>query len=554
VHVKFEQSNLDSRLLTAVRSAGYQQPTPIQAQAIPPAMEGRDLIGLARTGTGKTAAFALPMLHRLLAAPGRGGVRALVIAPTRELAAQIGDVFDALGAGTGFRTALVFGGVGMNPQVEKLRRGVETVVACPGRLLDHLRQKTADLSRVEILVLDEADRLFDMGFLPDVRRILSHLPRQRQTMLFSATMPDEIRKLAHEILRDPVTVQVSSLRPVETVAHALYPVPQHLKTPLLLEILQRTPTGSVIVFTKTKHRAKKVAQQLALAGHQATCLQGNLSQNRRMEAMGGFRDGSYRILVATDIASRGIDVAGISHVINYDIPDTEDAYTHRIGRTGRVENTGDAFTFVTGEDEAMVRAIERVLGQEIERITLEGFDYRAPAPPKAPATAPRVRHAAPAQASPAERSAGEPRPAGRRRHQEPRPVPAASPRRATAPSAGSAVTRGQGHTRATPSTPSTPAPRPAGSRGQQGAAPPRSRAAEGPRQRRTEGSSGATARGSRNDRERRRDGNRVRQERDGRTGADQSRGTQEPASRSAGLAGLFSKLGSIGRRLATSGQ
>ena len=274
----------------------------------------------------------------------------------------------------------IYGGVGVSPQVRSLRSGVEIVVACPGRLLDHINQRTIDLSRVEVLVLDEADRMFDMGFLPDVRKIIKHLPSQRQTLLFAATMPEDVRKLAHEILRAPVTVQVNYAAPISTVAHALYPVEQHLKTALLLELLRHTDTGSVLIFTRTKHRAKRLGEQLEKSGYRAASLQGNLSQNRRQSAMDGFRAGSYQILVATDIAARGIDVSSISHVINYDMPDTVDAYTHRIGRTGRAAKTGDAFTFMTREDGEMVRSIERVLGSRVERRTLEGFDYQKPMP------------------------------------------------------------------------------------------------------------------------------------------------------------------------------
>jgi ATP-dependent RNA helicase RhlE len=326
-------------------------------------------MGLAQTGTGKTAAFALPILERLIKGP-RGSVRALIIAPTRELAEQIHEAIGALGRQTKLRSITIYGGVGVNPQIQKLRAGVDIVVACPGRLLDHINQGTIDLSRIEVLVLDEADRMFDMGFLPDIRRILKHVPAKRQTLLFSATMPDDIRKLAHEVLHNPVTVQVGHTAPVNTVSHALYPVPQHLKTALLLELLKHTDTDSVLIFTRTKHRAKRVGQQLEKAGYRAASLQGNLSQNKRQAALDGFRDGSFQILVATDIAARGIDVSSISHVINYDMPDTADAYTHRIGRTGRAAKTGDAFTFITREDEDMVRSIERVLGEMVERRTL----------------------------------------------------------------------------------------------------------------------------------------------------------------------------------------
>jgi len=377
----FKKFNLHPHVTAGITAAGYVEPTPIQTQAIPSVMEGRDVMGLAQTGTGKTAAFALPILHRLMQGE-RGHVRALVIAPTRELAEQIHESIVALGKQTRIRSVTVYGGVNINPQIDKLKRGVEVVVACPGRLLDHIGQGTIDLSRLDVLVLDEADQMFDMGFFPDIRRILKQLPQKRQTLLFSATMPDEIRKLAHEVLTDPITVQVGNTAPPVTVSHALYPVEQHLKTPLLLELLHHTDTESVLIFTRTKHRAKRLGEQLEKAGYKAASLQGNLSQNRRQAALDGFRDGTFQILVATDIAARGIDVSLVSHVINYDIPDTAEAYVHRIGRTGRAAKSGDAFTLVTSEDTVMVRTIERTLNAPIERRTVEGFDYSVPAPRK----------------------------------------------------------------------------------------------------------------------------------------------------------------------------
>ncbi len=377
--MSFSTFKLHPQIAAGVKALGYQTPTPIQMQAIPPVMQGHDVMGLAQTGTGKTAAFVLPILERLLTGP-RGKVRALIIAPTRELAEQIHVAIVAFGRDTRLKSATVYGGVSVNAQIQKLRAGVEIVVACPGRLLDHINQKTIDLSHIEVLVLDEADRMFDMGFLPDIRRIIRHLPVKRQNLMFSATMADDIRKLANEVLQKPVTVQVGHTAPANTVSHALYPVPQHLKTGLLMELLKHTDTDSILIFTRTKHRAKRIGQQLEKAGYKAASLQGNLSQNKRQAALDGFRDGSYQILVATDIAARGIDVSSISHVINYDIPDTTDAYTHRIGRTGRAAKTGDAFTFVTGEDEPLVRSIERVLGKKIDRRTLKDFDYRKAAP------------------------------------------------------------------------------------------------------------------------------------------------------------------------------
>lgn len=428
--MKFASFSFHPAVAAGVTAAGYVVPTPIQAEAIPPIMAGRDVMGLAQTGTGKTAAFALPILHRLMQGE-RGVVRALVIAPTRELAEQINEAVLDLGRQTRARSITVYGGVGINPQIEKLRKGVEIVVACPGRLLDHIGQGTIDLSHLEVLVLDEADQMFDMGFLPDIRRILGKLPRLRQTLLFSATMPAEIRGLAREILRDPVTVQVDTVAPAATVAHALYPVAQHLKTPLLLDLLRHTDTESVLIFTRTKHRAKRLGEQLEKAGYRAASIQGNLSQNRRQAAMDGFRDGSFQILVATDIAARGIDVTQISHVVNYDIPDTTEAYIHRIGRTGRAARSGDAFSLITDDDNAMVRAIERALEAPIERRTVAGFDYSVPAPRKDDefARAPRPPRSQPkAKAAGAKQPARQGIPAPRSPHQPSTPaVPGARP-------------------------------------------------------------------------------------------------------------------------------
>ncbi|MDQ7787982.1 MAG: DEAD/DEAH box helicase [Thermodesulfovibrionales bacterium] len=378
--MEFQAFKFHPQIAAGVQALGYHTPTPIQSKAIPTVLKGRDVMGLAQTGTGKTAAFVLPILERLIKEPRGGWVRALIIAPTRELAEQINTSIIDLGRRTHIRSTSIYGGVSIIPQIKKLRSGVEIVVACPGRLLDHINQRTISLSHVDVLVLDEADRMFDMGFLPDVRKIIRCLPVKRQTLLFSATMPDDIRKLAQEVLRDPITVQVGHIAPVHTVSHALYPVDQHLKTALLMKLLHQTDTGSVLIFTRTKHRAKRVGEQLEKAGYRAASLQGNLSQSRRQAALDGFREGAFQVLVATDIAARGIDVSNISHVINYDIPDTVDAYTHRIGRTGRAEHTGDAFTFITREDENTVRSIERVLGEKIKRHMIEGFDYKKSAP------------------------------------------------------------------------------------------------------------------------------------------------------------------------------
>ncbi len=370
--MKFNEFNFHPQVAAGVAAAGYIEPTPIQARAIPTIMAGRDVMGLAQTGTGKTAAFALPILHRLMSG-SRGHVRALIVAPTRELAEQINDSISSLGQKTGLRSTTVYGGVGINPQIARLKKGVEIVVACPGRLLDHINKKTIDLSRLEVLVLDEADQMLDMGFLPDIRRLLKSLPRQRQTLLFSATMPKEIHRLAKEVLRNPETVQVDHVAPAATVSHALFPVEEARKTDLLLALLEHTDTGSVLVFTRTKHRAKRLGVKLDKTGYKVASLQGNLSQNRRQAALDGFRNGTFQILVATDIAARGIDVSKVSHVINFDMPNTTDAYIHRIGRTGRATRSGDAFTLVTTADRAMERALERALGRPIERRTMTGF-------------------------------------------------------------------------------------------------------------------------------------------------------------------------------------
>ena len=374
----FEEFDFHPSVAAGVAAAGFKNPTPIQARSIPVAMEGRDIMGLAQTGTGKTAAFALPLLERLLKSK-RGGVRALILAPTRELAEQIHQAIQDLGRKTRIKSAAIYGGVKIGPQIGALKQA-DIAVACPGRLLDHIGRKSIDLSRMEALVVDEADRMFDMGFLPDIRRIMKHLPENRQTMLFSATMPKEIRRFANDILRDPKVVEVGLVAPAETVSHALYPVAAHLKTALLLKLLENAHAESVLVFTRTKHRAKNLDRKLAAAGYRSASLQGNLSQTRRRQAMDGFRDGKFQILVATDIASRGIDVTRISHVINYDIPSTPEDYIHRIGRTGRAYRDGEALTLVTAEDSKQVRAINRTIGSDIEQRTLSTFDYGTSAP------------------------------------------------------------------------------------------------------------------------------------------------------------------------------
>jgi ATP-dependent RNA helicase RhlE len=368
----FDRFELHPDLARAVRAAGFVLPRPIQVETIPAALEGADVLGLAPTGTGKTAAFALPLLDQLLDA-GKPGPRALVLAPTRELATQIDAEIRLLAKFTRLKTALVFGGVSMRAQVNALRRRPEVVVACPGRLLDLMGQGAVRLGDVETLVLDEADHMFDMGFLPDIRRILSALPEERQNLLFSATMPREIRRLADEVLYDPHVVDLAGTAPAETIEHALYPVPEARKRDLLEHILVSGGCDSAIVFTRTKHRARRLAQQLDKAGHRAVGLQGNMPQAQRDRAMRGFRDRHFDILVATDIAARGIDVSDVSYVINYDVPNTPLAYTHRIGRTGRSERDGKACTFVTGEDWGWVRATERMIGEPIPRRQVERF-------------------------------------------------------------------------------------------------------------------------------------------------------------------------------------
>ncbi|MBN1423161.1 DEAD/DEAH box helicase [Candidatus Fermentibacteria bacterium] len=416
--MSFNQFNLDSRIVSGINRAGYVTPTPIQLAAVPPALAGHDLIGTAQTGTGKTAAFVLPILHHILTGP-RQQTRALIVTPTRELAEQVHHVIGQLSAGTGIRSATVYGGVGAGPQLRAMREGVEILVACPGRLLDHIGQGHARLGRIQIVVLDEADRMLDMGFLPDVRRILGHLPVQRQTLLFSATCPPEIERLAAGAMANPKRIAVGLSCPAHTVSHALFPVPLPRKTPLLLALLEETDTESVLVFTRTKHRAQRLAQQVARAGYRVTSLHSDRTQSQRQAALTGFRRGDYQIMVATDIAARGLDVEGISHVVNYDMPNTVDDYIHRIGRTGRAERTGDAYTFVTPDDASAVRAVERMMGQPLPRRALPGFDYAELLPSKKPVA--RTAHGVSARAStlPTQLSA---RPAGRRNVRRVRPA------------------------------------------------------------------------------------------------------------------------------------
>ncbi|MCK5241794.1 DEAD/DEAH box helicase [bacterium] len=371
--MKFESLKLDDRIIRGVQDAGYHETTPIQEAVIPSASNGQDLIGTAQTGTGKTAAFVLPILHRLIQNPGKGRTRALIVTPTRELAEQIQGVVKVLGKHMPFRSATVYGGVGMQPQVEALRRGFEIIVACPGRLLDHVAQGNTRLDAVEILVLDEADRMLDMGFLPSVQKIIKLLPTARQTMLFSATFDATMERLIKNALRRPQRFCVDAAVPAETVSHTLYPVAQNMKSSLLLQLIKKTVAQTILVFTRTKHRADRVVNMVKRAGHNAAALHSNKSQSQRQHALAQFRSGRLSILVATDIAARGLDIAGISHVINYDMPDSATTYIHRIGRTGRASRTGDALTLATWEDADMVRDIERILGTPIKREALEGI-------------------------------------------------------------------------------------------------------------------------------------------------------------------------------------
>ena len=371
----FSSFKLHADLLKAVKELSFHTPTPIQEQAIPPAMEGRDVLACAMTGSGKTAAFVLPILHRLMQKP-RGKTRALVLTPTRELAAQILAHLEELAIHTPVTGAAVFGGVGMGPQEHALRSGVDVIVATPGRLLDHMRRPYARFNALEVLVLDEADRMLDMGFLPDIRRILQQLPTKRQTFFFSATIPREIVGLSGEMLRDAATINLErKAMPAAGISQAVYPVPRELKSALLAELLARDLVADAIVFTRTKHRANRLADYLERQGIATGRIHGNRSQGQRTAALEGFKAGRHRILVATDIVARGIDVEALGHVINFDVPADPDSYIHRVGRTARAEATGDAFTFVAPDDESDLRAIERAIAKRLPRVTLPGFDY-----------------------------------------------------------------------------------------------------------------------------------------------------------------------------------
>ena len=371
---RFDDLGLGPQVLAAVRDAGYTEPTPIQREAIPLALSGRDMIGLAQTGTGKTAAFTLPIIDRLLGGPKR--TRVLILTPTRELAAQVDDSFRKYGKHSGLDVAAVFGGVPFEPQIRALRSGVDVVVATPGRLIDHVERQNVVFDDLEVLVLDEADRMLDMGFAPQINRIVNDLPRYRQTLLFSATMPPEVEALARKYLRKPVVIQVGRRSSAaNTVAHAVYPVPRDKKSALLIELLRKPDLDSVLIFSRTKHGADRVVRHLERAAITATAMHADKSQAQRTQALEGFKRGTIRVLVATDIAQRGLDISGITHVINYDVPQQPEDYVHRIGRTGRAAATGDAYTFMAPDEIAMVRTIERVIGQQIPRISVPGFDF-----------------------------------------------------------------------------------------------------------------------------------------------------------------------------------
>jgi ATP-dependent RNA helicase RhlE len=372
--VSFSDLGLTAEVLAAVRDAGYTEPTPIQREAIPLALSGRDMIGLAHTGTGKTAAFTLPIIDRLLGGPKR--TRVLILTPTRELAAQVDESFRKYGRHSELGVAAVYGGVPIEPQERALRAGVDVIVATPGRLIDHVERQNVVFDDLEVLVLDEADRMLDMGFAPQINRIVSEIPRYRQTLLFSATMPPEVEALARKYLRKPIVVQVGRRSAAaSTVAHAVYPVPREKKSALLVELLRKPEMDSVLIFTRTKHGADRVVRHLERGAVTATAMHADKSQAQRTQALEGFKRGSIRVLVATDIAQRGLDISGITHVINYDVPQQPEDYVHRIGRTGRAAATGDAYTFMAPDEIAMVRTIERVIGQQIPRISVPGFDF-----------------------------------------------------------------------------------------------------------------------------------------------------------------------------------
>ena len=400
--MSFSVLGLGPKLLQSISDAGYTQPTPIQSAAIPRVLDGRDLIGIAQTGTGKTAAFVLPLLERIMARPQTRAPRALIVAPTRELALQIDEQVRILGRHHRVRCATIFGGVGEQPQIDAVRRGVDVVVATPGRLLDLMGSGHVNLREIEIAILDEADRMLDMGFLPQIRRVVNALPKQRQTLLFSATLSSDIEKITGEFLRNPETVEIGRrANPADSVAQFLYPVPKSRKIDLLIHLLRDQSLDSVLVFSRTKHGADKIVRKLKAANVAAAALHSNRSQSQRVAALDSFKSGRARVLVATDIASRGIDVEGISHVVNFDFPMHAEDYVHRIGRTGRADAVGDAISFVTPDDEQYVRALEKMTRRSVPRKRVEGFDY--------------TETAAPAQHQPRPMHVPRPQPAARER-------------------------------------------------------------------------------------------------------------------------------------------
>jgi ATP-dependent RNA helicase RhlE len=431
--VPFSSLKLHPSLLKSIRELGFARPTPVQTDAIPPAMAGRDVLACAQTGSGKTAAFLLPIMHALMEKP-RGRTRALVLAPTRELAAQILEEFNALAVHTPLTGAAVFGGVSMGPQEHAFRTGVDVMIATPGRLLDHLRSPYAKLAHLEYLVLDEADRMLDMGFLPDIRRILRHVPHKRQTLFFSATMPPEIVKLTGEMLRNPETIQKArQAAPASGITQAVYPVSQDGKRALLLHLLNKGQITQALVFTRTKHRTNRLTEFLVRNGINAERIHGNRSQGQRTAALAGFKSGEYPVLVATDIAARGIDVEALGHVVNFDVPQAPEDYIHRVGRTGRAEATGDAFTFVAPDEESDLRDIEKAIGRRLPRVTVPDFDYSARA--EGQLEVPRAQRIAEIRARKreerqrAEANAARRAAALRNRGRAPQPQPASAPAR-----------------------------------------------------------------------------------------------------------------------------
>lgn len=378
----FKDFNLEPRLQRNLQAMGFEQPMPIQSAAVPPALKGSDILGSAETGTGKTAAFLLPLLQKLIASPRSRHPRALVLVPTRELALQVADQAKQLSHGLPLRIGTIYGGVGIGPQEQALKQGVDVLIATPGRLLDHLTRRNVTFTELKVLVLDEADRMLDIGFLPDIRRIVQLLPAERQTMLFSATL-QPVLKLAGEVTHRPMRVEVEKTVAPEAITQVLYPVPEHLKFKLLEHLLADDDLESVLVFARTKHRADRIVRHLQRARISAGVIHGNRSQNQRVAALEAFRHGRTRVLVATDIAARGIDVDGISHVVNYDVPIQPEDYVHRIGRTGRAQAIGQAYTLVTPLDAPMIQRIEKVLQQQLKRRKVTGLDYNTPPPPPA---------------------------------------------------------------------------------------------------------------------------------------------------------------------------